>query len=94
MSPQDLDVLEQQLGRVVSGLAERGRPTGAALVEQDDAVVIGIEEAPMQRPAARTGSAVQKQDRHPGGPAGRSPQYMLCSGSRLNLPLSKGSISG
>lgn len=46
MHPQGLQVSNLRLGVVVDeAAAGRGRPT-APLVEQDDAVVTGVEEAP------------------------------------------------
>jgi hypothetical protein len=56
---QAFDVLDQQLGGVVAALAQRRRLAGAALVEQDHAVLLGIEEAAMLRRQAGARAAVQ-----------------------------------
>lgn len=61
---QALDVLDQQLGRVVAPLAQRGGLAGAALVEQDDAVGVRVEKAAVLRRQAGARAAVQEDDRN------------------------------
>src|SRR5882724_984799 len=58
---QRLDVADEVRGRVVGDLAMRGRAASAALVKQDDPVVLGIEESPVLRRAPRPGTAVKEQ---------------------------------
>src|SRR3546814_4884646 len=50
--------------RVLVDLAERRRAPGAALVEHDDAVMPGIEEAPMGRRRAGARPPMQEENRH------------------------------
>ncbi len=64
MAPQRLNVVDEMPERVVLQRAQGQRPSGAALIENDDAVMSGIEEAAMGRGRARAGPAMQKQDRH------------------------------
>jgi hypothetical protein len=49
--------------RVVRDLPQRLGAAGAALVEDDDVVVLGIEEAAMHRAGAGAGSAMEEHDR-------------------------------
>src|SRR5262245_63048436 len=60
---QTFDIGQQMGGRVVGNLAERYRAAGAALIENHDAPMLRVEEAPMHRSCAGAGSAVQKQRR-------------------------------
>jgi hypothetical protein len=59
-----LDVLDQERRGVVDEFAMRQGPAGAALVENDDAVEVGIEEAAMggRRPCPRP--TVQEEHRN------------------------------
>ncbi len=66
LAAQGLHVVDQVLGRVVAGLAEGGGAPGAALVEHDDAVMIGVEEPAVRRVGAGPRPAVQKDHRHAG----------------------------
>ena len=63
MAAQGLDVGDQVLGGVVLQAAERTRPAGAALVEDDHAPELGVEEAAMHRAGAGARAAVQEQHR-------------------------------
>ena len=60
---QLFDVGHQVPGGVVHQVGVRGRPAGAALVEQDDPVGLGIVETPHLGPAARARPAVQQHHR-------------------------------
>ncbi len=65
MRAQRLDVGDEMRRGVVAQFAQgRGAP-GAALVENHDAVMRGIEEAPVSRRGAGAGTAVEKQHRRP-----------------------------
>ena len=63
MPAQRLDVGDQVLGGVVLQAAQRARASGAALVEDDHAPELGIEEAAMHRAGAGARAAVQEQHR-------------------------------
>src|SRR6516225_5534807 len=60
---QALDVGHEMCRGVILDLAKRGRPAGAALIENDDPPIIGIEKPTVNRGGAGTGAAVQKQHR-------------------------------
>jgi hypothetical protein len=60
---QGLDVGDQVLGGVVGELAQRRRAARSALVEQHDAVVGRVEEAPVVERQAGARAAVQEQGR-------------------------------
>ena len=61
-SAQALDVLHQQLGRVVAAFAQGCRLAGAALVKQHDPVVRRIEELPV--PGRQSGARAAMQEQH------------------------------
>lgn len=50
---------------VVFKRAQRGRASGAALVENDDVVMGGIEKTPRRGPGPDAGAAVKKHHRNP-----------------------------
>ena len=58
-----LDVGDQGLGRVSDQLGMRYRTATTALIEQDDAIDLGIEKTSMVRFTAGTGTTMNKQDR-------------------------------
>ena len=60
---QRLDVLDQMPGGVLLGAAERDRAPAAALVGEDDAIELRIEEPPMQRLRMAPRTAVEKDRR-------------------------------
>src|SRR5262249_46388873 len=72
---QDLEIGDEMRGRVVLERAERCRAAGAALIENDDAVEMRVEETAMRRGRARAGSAMQEDDRHPMRIAGLLPVH-------------------
>ena len=57
------DIGDEVGWRVVGDLAERRRAAGAALIENHDPLILGIEKPPMHRRRAGAGTAVQKQRR-------------------------------
>ena len=57
------DISHEMGRRVVGNLAERPRSPGAALIENYDPPILGIEKPPMRRRRAGAGTAVQKQRR-------------------------------
>ena len=59
---QGLDIRDQSLGRVGFKREVRGRPAGAALVHQGDAITLGIEELAVFRGAAGTRPAMQDDE--------------------------------
>ncbi len=66
---QSLDVLDQVPGGVVFQAGIGRGATAAALVEGDDAIEVGIEEAPTQAIAAGTRPAMEEQHRQAVGRA-------------------------
>ena len=62
MFPQPLDIRDQVRGGVVAQLRPGNRAAGAALIEQDDAVAVGIEEPTVDRGASRARTAMQEDD--------------------------------
>ena len=78
VAPQQLDVGDQVPGGVEAqvgvGRAHVGRGLpAAALVEQHDPVLLRVEEPPVPRGGARTGTPVQEHDRLAVGVAGLLP---------------------
>ena len=67
MGAQGLHISHQVLGGVELETGVGGRTTSAALIEQDDAIDIRVEEAAMIGLATGTGAAMHKQGRHPIG---------------------------
>src|SRR5262249_28447190 len=72
-----LDVGDQVRGGVVDDLAQGNRAAGAALIEDDDAVEVGVEKPPMGRIAAGTGTAMKKDHWNAGGVAGFLPVHLV-----------------
>ena len=64
MRPELLHVSHEVASRVVLQVAQRHRPATAALVENDDAVVLRVKEAAMDGRRAGAGAAVEEHDRH------------------------------
>src|ERR1700722_3176364 len=62
MIADTLDVGDESPRRVVLQFCARCRASAPALIEQHDAVMFRIEEAPAFRIASRAGTAVQKHD--------------------------------
>ena len=60
-APQRLDVLDQMRRGVGAQLAQGARAAGAALVEDDQPPMGGIEKAAMHGPGAGTGAAMQEE---------------------------------
>ena len=73
MAAQCLDVFDQQFRGVVGDLAQRLRPAGAALIEDDDAIMVGIEEPTMHRRRTGARAAMQEHHRHAFGIAALLP---------------------
>src|SRR5690606_27140405 len=67
MPPQLFDVGDQMVGGVVARFAEWRAAPAAALIQQDNAIVRGIEEAALVRIAAATRPAVQENHRSSSG---------------------------
>lgn len=65
MPAQALDIVDQMGSGIVGQVAMRPRAAGPALVENDNAVVMGIEEPAMGRGRAGTRPAMQEDDRRP-----------------------------
>ena len=63
MPAQRLDVGHEILCGVVFQAAQRPRSAGTALIEDDHAPEIRVEEAAVHRAGARAGAAVQEQHR-------------------------------
>src|SRR5689334_17663573 len=63
--------------RVVDDLAERRRPAGAALVEDYDPPMLGIEEPAVNRGRSGSGTAVQEQRRRPSRVSGLLPIHHM-----------------
>ena len=61
LGAQHFDIVDQQLRRVVAPFTQRRGLAGAALVEQDHAVALRIEEAAVLRRQARARAAMQEQ---------------------------------
>src|SRR5487761_721548 len=87
MNAQPLDVGDQVTKRVVVGLAGRCRASGAALVENYDAVDRGIEETAMRRRRTGTRAAVQKPRRQAGGIARLFPVHGVVTVERQHAVL-------
>ncbi len=68
-------VLSAQVGIRLTG--QWPAAPGPALVEQDDAVGVGIEQAPLARRAARTGSTVEVERRLTSGIAAALPVHLV-----------------
>ena len=64
--PDPLRVGDEVPGRVLAELAERGRLSGAALVEEDHAPGRRVEEAAVKRRETRAGTTVEEDDGLPG----------------------------
>ena len=60
---QSLHVADQIGGGVGVQFPQWGRVAAATLIEQDDAIVFGVEKLPMDRRRARTRTAVNEQYR-------------------------------
>ena len=82
MAAQRLDVGDQVLRGVVLQAAERARPPGAALVEDDDAPEVRVEEAAMHRAGAGARAAVQEQHRPAARIAHLLPVHDVAGGER------------
>ena len=67
MRAQGLHISYQVLGGVELETGVGGRATSAALIEQDDAIDIRVEEAAMIGLATGTGTAMHEQGRQPIG---------------------------
>ena len=79
---RSVSMIGDEVGRgVVPEPAERLRSSGAALVEDDDAVDGRVEEAAMRRGGAGAGAAVQEQNRRAAGGCRIAPSTS-CGGSR------------
>lgn len=63
MLAQALHIGDQMLGRIVGQIADRLRAAATALIENDDAVTLGIEEPAVHGLSARPRPAVQKHHR-------------------------------
>src|SRR5262245_40021602 len=63
VAAQLLEVGDQMQRRIICDLAEGLRTTGAALVEDDDVIVVGIEEATMHRAGAGPRPAMEEYHR-------------------------------
>ncbi len=74
---QPLDIADQMAGGVVDGLAQRQRAAGAALIEDDDAIMGRIEEAAMGRPGPGTRPAMKEDHRHALGIAALLPIHLV-----------------
>ena len=71
------DIGHEMGRRVVGDLAERRGAAGAALIENHDPPVFGIEKPPVRRRRAGAGTAVQKQHRHSAGVSGLLPIHCV-----------------
>jgi hypothetical protein len=77
MLAQGFHVGDEMRRRVVAQLAERQRAAGAALIENDDAVMVGVEIAPMVGRGAGARPAMQEHHRHAVGVAADLPIHLM-----------------
>ncbi len=74
---QRLHVADEVVRGVVGQLSQGFRAAGAALVEDDDAIVIRVEEPAVDRRRAGAGSAMQEHRRRPIGIAALLPIHLV-----------------
>jgi len=77
VAPQRFEVSNQMLGRIIGCFAIRRGAPAAALVEHDDAVIVGVEKAAVRRRGPRTRAAMQENRRRSFGIAGHLPIHCM-----------------
>ncbi len=80
MASQDLDVRDKVRGGVVVQSSERPRTAGAALIEDNNAPEVRVEEAAVHRARAGTRAAMQEQHRAAVRVAGLLPVHHMSAG--------------